>query len=161
VSEAAHSISIREAVFPDDEDTARALFREYAAELNVDLCFQDFDRELEELSTMYGPPRGALLLATLDGETCGCVALRAQDGEACEMKRLYVRAQARGAALGKRLAQAVIDKARALAYRRMVLDTLPSLQAAQGIYETLGFRDIAPYYHNPIAGARYLALTLR
>ena len=143
-----------------DPDDARALFREYQAELGVDLCFQDFDRELAGLPGEYGPPGGALLAATVDGELAGCVALRRLGDGVCEMKRLYVRPAFRGRRVGRALAEAAIAAARERGYARMRLDTLPSMAEASGLYHSLGFTEIAPYYRNPVPGARFLELEL-
>ena len=139
-----------------DVDEVRALFREYAASLSFALDFQDFDRELDDLPGPYAPPRGALLLAR--GE--GCVGLRPLDGTTCELKRLYVRPVARGTGLGRRLAEAIVAEARRLGYTRVRLDTVPGMDAAQALYEQLGFREIEPYRANPIRGARFLELEL-
>ncbi|MFN7917184.1 MAG: GNAT family N-acetyltransferase [Vicinamibacterales bacterium] len=136
----------------------RALFQEYAAQLNVDLCFQGFSAELDRLPEMYGPPRGRLLLAHDDGALCGCAGVRplTADPAACEMKRLYVRTSARGQGLGRRLAMASLDAARDMGYARMVLDTLPRMTEALALYASLGFTPIDPYYTNPIEGVVYL-----
>ena len=139
-------------------EQVRALFLEYARELGFSLCFQGFDDELARLPGAYAPPRGALLLAPSQG----CVALRPLDATAAEMKRLYVRPSARGQGVGRALAQAVIDEARALGYCRMVLDTVAgTMDSAIALYRALGFREIAPYYQNPLPGALYLELDLR
>lgn len=140
---------------------ARALFEEYASGLGIDLCFQGFEAELGRLGEMYGPPHGRLLLGLLHGQAQGCVAVRRLTDDDCEMKRLYVRAAARGTGLGRRLAQAAVESGRALGYHRIVLDTLGSMTAARALYASLGFREIAPYYDNPIPGARFLGLDLR
>jgi putative acetyltransferase len=139
-----------------DLDLIRVMLREYAAWLEVDLCFQNFEEELAGLPGEYAPPRGRLLIA----EGAGCVALRAIDDEICEMKRLYVRPEHRGSGLGRRLVTAIIDEARAIGYRRMRLDTMPKMDRAQGLYASLGFRGIAAYRFNPEAGARFLELEL-
>lgn len=149
---------------PDDIDATRAIFREYARDLGVDLCFQEFDRELAQLPGEYAPPRGALLLARVDGEVAGCCALRPLDAadypNAAEMKRLYVRRAFRGFGLGRQLAEATLDAARQAGYACVLLDTLDDMEAARALYEDLGFEAIPPYYHNPIPGAHYLKADL-
>ncbi len=145
-------------------DQVRAIFREYAAGLGVDLCFQNFEEELADLPGEYAPPRGALLLARVDGEVAGCCALRPLDSsdypDAAEMKRLYVRKPFRGFGLGRLLAEATLDAARQAGYTCVLLDTLDDMEAARALYEELGFEEIPPYYHNPIAGAHYLKADL-
>ena len=141
-------------------DACRGLFREYQRSLGVSLDFQGFEAELAGLPGDYAPPRGRIFLATLDGAVAGCAALRPLAAGDCEMKRLYLRPAARGAGAGRALALAVIDAARGLGYRRILLDTLPEMAAAQSLYARLGFREIAPYNDNPIAGTRFMALFL-
>jgi putative acetyltransferase len=136
---------------PDDRETVRGFLREYADGLGVDLSFQDFELELAD-------PLGFYELVLLADD--GCVALRRIDELTCEMKRLYVRPAGRGSGLGRQLAEAVIAEARERGYRRMLLDTLPEMRAAQVLYRSLGFRETEPYRHNPVPGAAFLELRL-
>ena len=147
-----------------DLEAVRDVFREYARNLGVDLCFQQFDRELASLPGEYTGPNGALLLAKVGGQVAGCCALRPLDNtdypNAAEMKRLYVREAFRGLGLGRQLAEAALDAARQAGYACVLLDTLDDMEAARSLYQELGFEDIPPYYHNPITGAHYLKVDL-
>lgn len=139
----------------------RELFEEYAKAIEVDLCFQSFDRELAELPGRYAPPRGRLLLALDKAEIAGCAALREIGDGVCEMKRLYMRPAFRGRGLGRKLAKAIIAAAHEIGYERMRLDTLGSMKEAIRLYKSLGFSRIEPYYHNPMGCAVFMELKLR
>lgn len=156
--------SVRVAIVPAaterDVECVRELFCEDERSLGVDLCFQGFEEELASLPGRYAPPRGRLLVALDGDEPGGCVALRAIGDDVCEMKRLYLRPGLRGRGVGRALANRIIDEARAIGYRAMRLDTLPAMKEAIALYETLGFRRIAPYYANPVPGALYMERAL-
>lgn len=145
-------------------DATRALFREYAQALGIDLCFQNFEAELAALPGDYAEPQGGLLLAFVDDQLAGCGAFRpladVDYANACEMKRLYVRRAFRRFGLGRLLAQALIDGATQAGYSTMLLDTLDDMESARSLYETLGFEEVPPYYFNPIPGAHYLKVDL-
>ena len=141
----------------DDVDLVRTLFREYEAGLGVSLCFQGFDEEVAALPAGYD----ALLVAWLGDEPAGCIGVRPLADGVCEMKRLYVRSSARGAGIGRALALASIEHARALGYERMRLDNLPShMAAAYALYRSLGFVEIEPYTVNPYEGVKFMELRL-
>ncbi len=149
---------------PESLEITRGIFREYVGSLNIDQRFQDIEPELAALPGEYSPPHGHLLLAFVDGELAGCGALRALTdvdyANSCEMKRLYVRPAFRRFGLGRLLAQALFDEARSVGYSTMLLDTLDDMGAARGLYASLGFEEIPPYYYSPIAGSHYLKADL-
>ncbi|GAB1733360.1 hypothetical protein NU195Hw_g7970t1 [Hortaea werneckii] len=152
------------------------LFEAYALALGIDLSFQDFASEIATLPGKYSSPTGCLLLARDSaGRGVGCVGLRPlpvdeDDGDddddmaagvtCCEMKRLYVDPSQRGSGLGRLLAERVVSEARRMGYRRMRLDTLPSMQSARALYKALGFREIEQYYRTPIDGTIFMELEL-
>lgn len=158
------SITLRTPSTPAELDAVRDIFREYASTLGVDLCFQGFDAELAQLPGDYAEPRGALLIAEVEGAVAGCCALRPLDAadypNASEMKRLFVRKAFRGFGLGRELAEAMLDRARQAGYACVLLDTLDDMESARALYTDLGFEEIPPYYHNPIAGAHYLKVDI-
>lgn len=138
----------------------QSLFEEYAHSLSFDLDFQGFADEVAQLPGDYADPRGALLLAFVDGAAAGCCALRPLDdtdyANAAEMKRLYVRKAFRGFGLGRQLTEEILDAARRRGYTNVLLDTMDEMESARALYTELGFEEIPPYYHNPLAGAHYL-----
>ena len=153
-------IEIVEANTDDLIAKARALFEEYAASLGFDLGFQNFDQELEDFPVQYSPPAGRLFLALAENRPIGCVGLRFFAKGVCEMKRLYVRPDFRGRKAGRLLAQAAFKAGKSIGYESMRLDTLSSMESANTLYQSLGFRQIPPYRHNPIEGAIYMELNL-
>jgi putative acetyltransferase len=138
----------------------RELLLEYQRWLGIDLCFQDFEREMAQLPGDYAAPAGRLYVARVDSAVAGCVALRRHDAHSGEMKRLYLRPAFQGQGLGRLMAQHIVADARQAGYERLLLDTLPMMHAAQGLYASLGFKDTAAYVHNPVEGVRYMALPL-
>ncbi len=154
-------------VTPNDSvqmESVRQIFREYAGEIGIDLCFQDFESELSRLPGEYASPRGTLMLAMVNGEVAGCCGLRPLDSASlsnvAELKRLYVRSAFRRLGLGRHLVRAILDAAHRIGYESVVLDTLDDMRAARAMYEDLGFGETSPYYHNPLPGVHYLRLDL-
>jgi putative acetyltransferase len=160
-----HMVRIVQAISAAEVELVRGLFREYGDSLGVNLCFQNFDRELSELPGSYAPPRGRLFLAyhsapNNEERLAGCGALRPFSGGICEMKRLYVRREFRGLGIGRAIAEGLAAAARQIGYRAMRLDTLPGMREAQAMYAGMGFQEIAAYTHNPVCGSRFLELDL-
>jgi putative acetyltransferase len=154
-------MQILSAQTPEHIDHARQLFREYQSWLKIDLCFQNFEKELTNLPGDYAEPDGRLLLAYEDSQLAGCVALRKIDNSISEMKRLFLCEQFRGKRLGRELIEAIIREARKIGYKRMRLDTLPpKMKHAIALYRLYGFKEIAPYYDNPVTGAIFMELDL-
>ena len=153
-------LKIIEAHTTDQLETARLLFREYADSLGFDLSFQNFEKELADLPGDYAPPEGRLYLCLEGTKPAGCIALRKLDDHDCEMKRFYVCPLFRGKGVGKRLAITLIAESRTIGYKRMLLDTVPSMKRAIVLYRALGFKPIPPYRENPIHGASFVELIL-
>lgn len=151
---------IQNADAPEFLETVRKLFREYEAGIQVDLCFQGFEKEMAELPGEYARPSGRLLLAFDEDEVAGCGAMRRLEGDVCEMKRLYVRPEHQGKSIGAGLARELIQQAREAGYSRMRLDTMPSMTRAIAMYRLLGFREIGAYRFNPVPGALFFELRL-
>ena len=163
-AEPSATIHLRQVDTPDDLNQVRALFIDYQASLDIDLCFQGFEEELCNLPGQYAEPMGALLLAFVDGAPAGCCAFRpminSDHVNACEMKRLFVRPAFRGFGLGRQLVERTMVQAQMAGYTSMLLDTLSDMETARALYQEAGFEEIAPYYHNPIPGAHYLMADL-
>ena len=154
-------LTFAQAESPAQIAQARDLFLEYEKSLGFSLCFQNFDKELAGLPGDYAPPEGRLMLVECDGQMAGCVALHKLDQAICEMKRLYLRPQFRGRGMGRALAERIIAEARQIGYQRIRLDTVePVMKYAVAMYRKLGFKEIAPYCENPMAGALYMELEL-
>ena len=151
---------IKPANFPDDLEHVIAILREYITSPRVSLAFQNYEAEFAALPGKYAAPDGRLLLAWKGQAVVGCAALRRVDETTCEMKRVYVRPDARGENLGRRLIESILAEARAAGYSRICLDVLPEFSAAQRIYESLGFLPAEPVTFNPVPGTKYLALEL-
>ena len=145
---------------PEHWHQARRLMTEYADSLELDLSFQNFEHELNNLESEYAPPSGAFVLAVENAQYVGCAGLRRHAEGAGEIKRLYLVPQARGRGIGRVLAEAIVDAARKIGYERLLLDTLPSMTAAQLLYLSLGFRPVDPYRFNPVEGTTFLELKL-
>ncbi len=154
------AIELTPASNPDDFATCRTLFIEYRNELNVDLCFQSFTTELDNLPAIYAPPTGRLLIARVDGKLAGCVAVKKIDAKTCEMKRLYVKPGFRGKKAGIALVKRIIEVGRELGYASMRLDTLVTLERAVSIYKRVGFHSIPAYYNNPLPNVLFFEKAL-
>jgi putative acetyltransferase len=153
-------MTLLQAATPHQWDEARRLVREYAASLNVDLSFQNFEQELEHFDREYAPPKGAFILAELDGQYVACIGVRPFADDIGEIKRLYVAPVARGSGLGRALVEQIISRARDMGYRSLLLDTLPFMKEAQALYVSMGFKPTPAYRFNPVAGSAFLRLDL-
>ena len=159
-SNAGASVRLLQAATPHQWDAARRLVREYAASLNVDLSFQNFEEELQHFASEYAAPDGAFILAAQAGQYLACIGLRRFAEDVGEIKRLYVVPAARGRGLGRVLVEHIIAAAREIGYRSVLLDTLPFMKEAQGLYLSLGFKPTTAYRFNPIEGSAFLRLDL-
>src|SRR5262249_14908093 len=153
-------ITLIRPVSSDLWNVATRLVKEYATSLNMDLGFQEFDKELAHLATEYGPPLGSFLLAEHLNEFVGCGAIRRVSQSACEMKRLYVVPPCQSLGIGRKVATALLQDARDLGYKTVLLDTLPSMQRAQQLYRSLGFKPVSSYRFNPVPDTVFLKLDL-
>jgi ribosomal protein S18 acetylase RimI-like enzyme len=151
-----YKISKSESDFANVKD----LFLEYKNSLNLDLCFQKFHEEISDLPSQYSEPGGCVILCYENNVPIGCIALRKFKDDICEMKRLYLRREARGKGIGRIMAEKIIEKAKELGYMKMRLDTLETMKEAIALYKSRGFREITPYRYNPVKGVIYMELNL-
>ena len=141
--------------------TAIQLFREYASQINVDLSFQNFDRELEEIEQQYSRPNGVVFIVyDIDKKAVGCFGIRKFADSICELKRMYLKKEVQGMGIGRQLMVKAIEVGKELNYKKMRLDTLPSMEVAIGLYKKMGFYEIEPYRYNPIEGTKYFEIQL-
>jgi ribosomal protein S18 acetylase RimI-like enzyme len=139
----------------------RQLFKEYGTAIGIDLSFQQFDDELNTLPGKYSSPGGGLFIAMINARPVGCVAFRPFEIPGiAELKRLFVRLEARGKNIGEALSVHAIDAAKNAGYSCIRLDTLPTMHSAQKLYLKLGFKEIPPYRFNPFTGAKYFELEM-
>ncbi len=149
------NIQLIEVSSATDYQFAKVLFNEYADSLEFDLGFQGIEQEFMDLTKQYSKPQGAVILLKIDTKPVGCVGVRLFEDTICELKRMYLRDEARGKGLGKALLQKSFEVAKQLGYSRMRLDTIASMTSATQLYEKSGFYEIAPYRYNPMNGAKY------
>ena len=154
-------IELKEAKSKEEFQIAAVLFQEYVDQLAIDLDFQNFSSEMSSLEVQYARPKGALFLArNSSNDFLGCFAIRDFEGSICELKRMYLRKEARGLGIGESMLKKAIEIGQQLGYDRMRLDTLPSMHAAQTLYRKMGFYEIEPYRYNPISGTKFLEIRL-
>lgn len=144
-----------------DFDLTKKLLTQYSDSLYIDLCFQDFDHELETLSIQYRKPDGALFIAYLKRQAIGCVGLRKYDDQNAEIKRMYVKPQYRGRYIGQKLLELILAAAQKLGYKKILLDTLPEMITAQALYRKFGFHETSEYRFNPVAGSVFMAKEIK
>mgnify|MGYP004506424493 CR=1 FL=1 len=134
----------------------KKLIEEYSNRLGRDLSFQNIDDELAHPEHKYSAPEGELLVAIDNDRVLGMVAYHRHSDVRCEMKRLYVRPEARGLHLGNALVTAIISHAKNAGYQEMVLDTITPLKAAISLYKKHGFEECEAYYLNPMKDVIYM-----
>jgi|SRR5579871_1314688 len=140
-------------------EDAKNLFVEYSNSLSIDLSFQDFENELKSIAVQYSKPNGALILVYVNDSAIACAGIRKLDDEIAELKRMYVRPEFRGQNMSGQMLVMAINLSKKLNYKRIRLDTLPSMKAAQKLYTAYGFYEIPAYRYNPIEGTVYMEKT--
>jgi len=151
---------VKRATFPQDLDTVLAIYREYISTTSADLAFQNNEQDFLQLAQTYSSPESQIFLGLDEKQILGCAAFKRYTEDICEMKRVYVRPQARGLGLGASLVKQIVQQAREAGYKKICLDVLPEFESAYHLYQSLGFKPHPAITQNPVLGTRYLALTL-
>ena len=151
---------IRQAQFPSDQATVVVLIREYAAWLNIDMSFQNFEQEMAQLESVYSLPKGLFWVVQQGEQLVGCVGFKHLDATTAEVKRLYVQPAFRGQRWGEQLMRVLLGTTRQLGYQRLVLDTVPQTAFAQTLYQRMGFTQIGQYYDGPTLATQFFELPL-
>ncbi len=134
----------------------RSLFIEYQKWLGIDLCFQNFEAELVNLPGEYSEPKGSIFVVEESKSVfVGCLALRPYSNEVAEIKRLYIQPSSQGRGYGMLLLERALDMAKAAGYKKVILDTLPTMERARNLYRVFGFTQIGAYYNNPLDDVEY------
>ena len=154
-------ILFKKASTAEEYQLGQSLFSKYAEDIGIDLSFQGFEQELQQLEKQYGPPEGALFLIYADSDQpIGCFALRKLQLEICELKRMFLEKNYRGKGIGRQMMENALIEARNLGYNKIRLDSIQSMKSAIALYEAFGFREIGPYRHNPFDDAIYFEKVL-
>lgn len=141
-------------------DDGKHLFREYVKSLPFVLDFQDFEKELDRIEVMYGPPQGALLLAYDDEKPIACTGVRKLDHGAAELKRMFVEPEYRGLKIARQLLELALQAAKDMGYNKMKLDSIRQMEPALKLYRAYGFKETEPYCFNPLPTAVYMEKNL-
>ncbi|OGI04396.1 MAG: hypothetical protein A2Y25_00845 [Candidatus Melainabacteria bacterium GWF2_37_15] len=152
-------LKIQKAKTLEQLEQARKLFIEYSEFLDIDLCFQNFENEINNLSSVYSEPDGGIFLASFNLEVVGCIALKKLEGHVGEIKRLYVKDEYRNMGIGRKLFDKILDFAKEKGYQKVRLDTLNFLESAIKLYKAYGFREIPAYNSTPRDDVLYFELS--
>ena len=150
-----------------NKEDVKTLFAEYTnmliegdSKFKDYLQIQNYNEELEHLEVKYGLPYGRLYLVYCDGDLAGCIGLRKMEDLHCELKRLYVRPDFRRKHIGDFLVRKIIEDAKEIGYKHMLLDTLPFLKSAIQMYRKYGFYEIPRYNNSPMDNSIYMRYDL-
>ena len=157
-----HLIKLTEITSASDYDIASKLFKEYASQIVIDLEFQNFNKEVENLEDQYSRPEGVIyIIYNQENYPIGCFGIRKLDSSISELKRMYLKEGYRGLGFGKKMMEKAIEAGKEMGYKKMRLDTLSTMDAAIGLYKSVGFYEIESYCFNPIQTAKYFEINLK